>query len=453
MAVARWLDSSEADTWDSRVEDVEPEVKFRDPRLQRQIKVVDLLSHNTGMTTSGLYRGSRTSMLIEPEHYIHLINDQVAFRPDDTDFYYNNLGYKLAGLILEKHIKDWSSLVKEWFVNPWNMSRTFTGHPEPDESDVSEAFGVLRDGKQVTLSTSGDRPTSFAKASGGMFSCVKDLLEAYVHVMNAVQDPTAQSSVIKQAHKLFEPRTAIRRDSEDLGHYCMGLVSLMLPGRMGYTGTNCHLLPVGESMPTIGKGVKPTRVFYHQGAGTGALAAMAIVPDLDTVVVVLSNTFGLNDCPDWVLQLVVDKMLGGELSEEQLLTLANSTRQRNLDKHVSVESQLPRDKARLSPDRLASYAGTYWNTGKYFKIEVALENEQLHWTFQGRQEDTFSLYHLEGDSFHWLGPRDEMASCGFLLPKEEHYWKVEFDVRAGAVAGLWWVHDKHNKDAGYFEKG
>lgn len=424
-------------------------VQFGDKKLRGQVKIVDLLSHNTGMTKSGCYRGSTTSMLIDEGLHMNFISDQVAYKHKDTNFYYNNLGYKLAGNILERRCKKtWSALVQENFLEPWQLHRTFAEHPGPGVDDVSEAYNILDTGGPVKLSSSGSRGTSFAKASGGMYSCVEDLLTAYGHVMNAIKDPAAESSVIKQAGKLFSPHTAI---VSGYGDYCLGLVKVNLPGKMGYVGINRELMPNTEPMPTIGDPRSPTQVYYHQGSGAGALAAMAILPEYDTVIVVLSNTLALNDCPDWVLQLVLSKIVGGP-SDAEFINYATATRENNLGKCRMLKQKLDNGSGPPPSLELASYRGFYRNEKGYFTIYVDVEDDKLTWTKQGTLGEKFPLYHYQGDCFHWLGERNEMAARGIWIPKEEHYWLVQFHVENGKVNHLTWLHDPHNEKAGEFLK-
>lgn len=71
-------------------------------------------------------------------------------------------------------------------------------------------------------------------------------------------------------------------------------------------------------MPRIGNPKHPTPIHNHQGVGTGALAAMESLADLDTVIVVLSNTLALNDCGYRMLRLILSKIVDGPLVEKVL---------------------------------------------------------------------------------------------------------------------------------------
>ncbi|KAB5518847.1 beta-lactamase/transpeptidase-like protein [Coniochaeta sp. 2T2.1] len=477
MCVARWLAkvSDHTDiTWDTCVEDVEPKVNFRGGSLRRQVKIIDLLSHNTGMTKSGCYRGGSTGMLIDEKDYVAFINDQAAYRPANTEFYYNNLGYKHAGHILDQNnqgrkshcLSGWSDILKRGYLLPWRMYDTSTEYPGSDGAyaleenhDIADGYHMLETGEPVKLEApSADGGTGFAHASGGMYSCAEDLLGAYMKVKRAIQGrDDAPVEIRDPDKKLFTPQTPIEAG---YGDYCLGLVKVEFPGRMGYIGLSKDLM-TDKQMPVIGNSKHPLSVYYHQGSGTRGLAGMAIVPDLDTVVVVLSNTLALNDCADWVLQLVMSTMLGGPASQD-FIKHATITKENNIRKHRMVRNTLNNGSKKPSSfNDLASCRGIYTSAGGYLDIEVEAEHGKLYWTkHRKRSWDTpapdrverFQLYHYEGDTFHWLGPRREMAARGIWVPKEEHYWVVTFHVEDGNVKGLTWLHDPHNPRSGKFKR-
>lgn len=49
---------------------------------------------------------------------------------------------------------------------------------------------------------------------------------------------------------------------------------------------------------------------------------MAILLELDIVIVVSSNTLGLFDLPDLVLQLLINKIMGGGVTDDDFINVA-----------------------------------------------------------------------------------------------------------------------------------
>jgi hypothetical protein len=62
-------------------------------------------------------------------------------------------------------------------------------------------------------------------------------------------------------------------------------------------------------MPVVGKGAPSQLVIYHQGSLPGALAAVILIPDTESAIVILTNSLSLNDTPDWIGQLILEEVL------------------------------------------------------------------------------------------------------------------------------------------------
>lgn len=88
-------------------------------------------------------------------------------------------------------------------------------------------------------------------------------------------------------------------------HWGWGRVQL--PGKMGQLELNPYLMPNG--MPVIGKGDSPQLIIFHQGSLPGALSIVILLPDTESIIVILTNALALNDIPDWVGQLVLEELL------------------------------------------------------------------------------------------------------------------------------------------------
>ena len=78
--------------------------------------------------------------------------------------------------------------------------------------------------------------------------------------------------------------------------YGYGWARIQLPGPMGNIGCNPPLMPDG--MPVVGKGGPSRLIIYQQGSLPGALAAVKLIPDTESAIVVLTNSLGLNDTAD-----------------------------------------------------------------------------------------------------------------------------------------------------------
>ena len=88
-----------------------------------------------------------------------------------------------------------------------------------------------------------------------------------------------------------------------------------------------------------------------------------------------------------------------------------------------------------SPRSLADYVGTYWDPIHIFQIEVTLEEQTLHWSFQDLESEKFRLDHYELDIFTWLRPSNELAARGRWVDQGVPFWKVDFKASANGHIG------------------
>lgn len=68
------------------------------------------------------------------------------------------------------------------------LKRTFSRAPPAGTENVSKAYNTLDDLSPVEIHPPRTGDNSFGGASGGMFTCVKDLLTLYKALMAAAND-------------------------------------------------------------------------------------------------------------------------------------------------------------------------------------------------------------------------------------------------------------------------
>ena len=165
--------------------------------------------------------------------------------------------------------------------------------------------------------------------------------------------------------------------------YGFGCARVQLPATMGDIGCNPPLMPDG--MPVVGKGVSSQLVLYHQGSLPGALTAVMLIPETETVIVVLTNTLALNDVADWVGQLVLEAVLDVPKDQRNdYISAAETSRATTAKWYATITEELLREqKNGTSPRDLQDYVGTYWDSAHLFKIVVTEESGKLYWVFQG----------------------------------------------------------------------
>ena len=174
--------------------------------------------------------------------------------------------------------------------------------------------------------------------------------------------------------------------------YGFGWVRVQLPGAMGDVGCNPPLMPGG--IPIVGKGAPSQLVLYHQGNLPGALSAVNLVPHTESAIVILSNSFTLNDTPDWIGQLVLEERLEVPHRNDYIKAASESVAENAKWYPTTFEELVAARKNGTSPKDLDAYVGTYWDDIHVFKIEVFVEKDKLYWKLQVLESEKFPLESL-----------------------------------------------------------
>jgi CubicO group peptidase (beta-lactamase class C family) len=439
--------------WDTLVKDALPTFRSSDEMLQNHLTVTDLLSHRSGMAwADNLVIGTENNILISGKDGMAHINSQPRLLPFRGQFSYNNLPFDLAGYLIE-HLsgQSWSEFVQTRILDPLGLDRTFLKPPPPDAENVTTCYNALDDATAVPVPGPKAGSDGFAGPSGGMWSCARDLTRLYTTFSDSFGHQSASgatstsSSPFKQVAALTSAKIAMDQPSRNELSYACGWARAQLPNRLGQIGLNPGLLPGG--MPVVGKGTQSQLLLFHQGSLVGALCAVMMLPDTDTIIIVLSNALALNDVADWAAQLVLEEVLGVPVEQRvDFVKFAGEAVTENLKWYPAIAKSLnDAQQPGTLPRDLGEYVGTYWSDSRAFRVVVTLESGKLSWAFQGLQSEKFQLNHHENDSFTWLLPRNELSRRGRWVGSDQgpDFWKAEFQATpsGGGIESLLWAHD------------
>jgi len=434
-------------TWDTRVKDILPDFEIQDNIIRNYTTVADLLCHRTGMSWGdNYYIGTENNIIIPGKDGMKYLSNQDPLLPFRGQFQYNNLPYELAGYVIERLSRvTYSDFVTSRLTHPIGMPRTSLKTPQAGTDNVATCYNVLDDGTPTPVPCVKAGDHGFGGSSGGIRTCVKDLLKLYGVFLATANDQFAHGSTstkdspLKQVSHLMSAKMPMSQPTRSETSYAFGWARVQLPGRLGDIGCNPGLMPHG--MPIVGKGAPSQLVIYHQGSLPGALAAVLLLPDNETAIVVLTNTLALNDTPDWVAQLVLEELL--EVPDRNdYVAAAKTSVAENAKWYSSTAEELTKNrKADTSPKNLEDYTGTYWDAIHVIKIEISLEDGTLYWALQGLPSEKFSLDHYEHDTFTWLQPRNELAKRGRWVDQGAEFWNLRFECKDGYIERLFGVHD------------
>ena len=457
--------------WTTPVHDILDELHRPSPLSDAKLSVLDILSHQTGVAwADALYLQSNNNILLPKKDCIRTFNCLPIVKPPRSTFMYNNHAYNIAGLIVEKLSgKDNGTFVKERIFDPLQMTRTYTEQPR-DDSNVALPYNILLDKSPFRIPFSGCSDKSMMFAGQSVRSSLGDLLRLYAEYMRPMQhlkdrlseedisqpraapsgEPVAKppqehlrtcQPIFKQMANIVAPR--ITRGAEGLLEqtYALGWNRTQLPGKFDF-GWNSGLV---ASLPIVGS--HGTLAIWHGGNMPGTTAAVCLLPEKATAIVVLQNSLGLCDAADWTCQLLVDTILAGKPLHDYVALTSESV--------INGGNRMNKVADRLESERilgtqhraLAAYTGRYYNAlGNWF-INVGICDGELYLEFQGREDERYTLRHYHYDIFVWNLDYDETVKrAQYCRPFD--YYKIEFEPGISVdqntdnpMTSIRWRHD------------
>ena len=296
--------------WDTPIHTILPEFGKDHGEVGKMMTIVDLLSHRSGMISPDtFFFQDYNAVLLQKGQEVKTFNygnRKGSFR---DSYVYNNFGYAVAGLVVEKlsGMKFGSYLTTKIF-NPLCLQRTTTSGMS-DDDNIGKCYCVLENRELCPVPPPKVTKEKALEGAAGVKSTVNDLLRLYKNFMQACNtqiqleststkySPFKQCATLIKAHSFMEGAT-LRENA-----YGLGWVRCQLPGVLGKQGINARLQ---MDLPVIGAGGASRLCLYHEGLMPGSSTNVYTFPETMTAVVVLQSGVALNDCPDWISHLLIE---------------------------------------------------------------------------------------------------------------------------------------------------
>ncbi|GAB3493624.1 serine hydrolase [Spirosoma knui] len=372
-------------SWDDLVLNYLPDFQLYDPAVTRELRVRDLLIHNTGVGNADFLWASMQISSDEILRRMRMIRPTYSFR---SSFIYQNIMYLAAGKIIEKVSgMPWDKFVRVRIFEPLGMRRTQALFRDVTDGNRAKPHIDINDTIRVVKSLTEEGLVDAVGPAGSVWSCPDDLTAW----MQCMLDSGRYNGkrLLKPATwaELFKPQTVV---------------------------TDAQFYPTQQltkpTWKTYGLGwfqhdYRGHRVNFHTGSLTGMIAIHGQLPDQKLAVYVQSNLdhaelrhalmyrafdeFALGVNHDWSAEF---RQLYGGLKQQAKLAdrKADSTRVEN------TRPALP----------LTAYVGTYTDP-LYGKADVTLKGGKLQLSFNkvisGRLDHWhFDTFRLVYDQF-WNG--------------------------------------------------
>lgn len=255
--------------WTDKVINHIPEFKMYNDYVTSNFNIQDLLTHRSGL---GLGVGD---LMFFPDGSDFTIQDVVTsfqyFKPVSafrTQFDYDNLLYMVAGEVIARSSgMSYELFVQKRIIEPLQMNNTFVGYLQKDNSNLATPHSS----ESGTIKTIDRYDIGMADAAGGIFSNVADMSKWMIVHLNKGMYGT----------DLNTPLFSLKN------HYEMWKIHTVLETNQN-PRYNSHFNGYGLGWEL--KDVAGKFKVSHTGAVPGMLSIVAMYPDLNLGIVILTNT-------------------------------------------------------------------------------------------------------------------------------------------------------------------
>ena len=355
-----------------------PELEFYNDDMNNGIIIKDLMRHKTGLPRhDGAWyffpSYDKDSLILRLKHH-------EPFTGLRQQWYYNNFGFLLQGVITEKLSgKSWEENIEEKFFKPLGMNRSKTTISGMKESS-NKAYGYTLDADRNIEKTDYYDIAGMSPA-GSINSSVNDMSQWLITWINKG----------KYKDQQIIPEDYIKEAMSSQAVVASGVPSDELP--------NVHFVNYGYGW--FLHSYKGHYMVEHGGNIDGFSASVGFYPSDKIGVVVLANQNG-SAVPSLVRNTVADYMLNVEKTEWA------KKHKEDLEEALEAQDKVMEDKetsnvknTRPSHAKL-DYTGFYENAG-YGKFEVTVENDSLMTTLN---DEKIFINHFHYDTFELIDYSD-----------------------------------------------
>ena len=381
-AIAILVDEGKA-SWDDLVIDHLPDFRLSDPYVTRDLRIRDLMSHN-----SGLLRGDRIWYASgrSREEVLHQVRHQPLTFPLRSTFQYNNTTWIAAGEVIEELSGvTWDDFVAQRIFEPLGMTRSTTLlGPLAEMENVAQPHLLDPEGDLRAVPY---RNIDNAGPAGSINSSVVQMAQwVRLHLGSAGEYEGARVVSEEALLETHTPQMVMRR---------------VAPWAWFWPESDFLNYGLGWFLTDY----RDVKTVSHGGNIDGMTALVAMVPERNYGFVLLINLNGANFFASALVHRLIDRIEGGEQLPWSERMLARW--QEVLEEERNAVQEVEESRVADAPPSLAlaAYAGTYANK-MYGEIVVSERDGGLRARFGEGFEGTLEHWHYDTFRAHW----DDAAS-------------------------------------------
>jgi CubicO group peptidase (beta-lactamase class C family) len=320
-----------------------PEVRMAPPLDASKVTLRKLLSHSSGILNNAIVYRTAFTGEHDPKLLVSLLNSST---PGKNEFRYDNLGYVVASLVIERVTgKPWQKALDELVFTPLGMNHTSAYMSEAQKWPMAEPHQINRKGEVEVLSFR--KNDQMMHAAGGIVTTPSDLAR-WLSANIKREGGRIPRAAFEEAQKLQAPVIIERGAFKSSGY-----------------GFGWYLTDY-----------KGERAYFHSGGFEGWQSAYSFLPDRKIGVGLMTNASGpaarvLQLVTEFINDRLLDKPVDGAAMIE---SIKNNLAKGRAAMLAEVEKRSQRSWTLLHSNE--AYVGRYENP-LYGTMKIAVDNTHL----------------------------------------------------------------------------
>ena len=223
--------------WTTPVHEILPGLQSTSDFITKEMTVVDVLSHSTGLATSTeWWYGSDGVLLLHKNQTLPYFNALKQVGSLRSRYDYNNWNYALLGEIIEKlSAQSYGSFIKEKILGPLGMDRTSVSHIFNSDDNLALPYAILEDLSPHKLPIPRSEDGKIMAPAQAIQSITNDLLKYTQGLLYGYHDQMKSGAsstpemVLKHVVKQLGGHISRGAPSMLQKAYCLGLHRHQLP--------------------------------------------------------------------------------------------------------------------------------------------------------------------------------------------------------------------------------
>ena len=384
MSLAMLVDQGKL-KWDDPATKYLPGFQLFDPYSTRELTVMDLVTHRSGLTRGDLLWYASDHDRKEVLRRVRFLKPSWSLR---ARFGYQNIMFLAAGEVIPSVTgKSWDDFLRERIFNPLGMTSTSTSIKAfAGATNIATPHGKIEDKVQAIAWRNIDN----IAPAGSINSNVRDMAQ---WVRLNLGDGTYEKQRLLSANSLKEmqtPQTIVR-----------------LEGPRGALYPEAHFLTYG--LGWFLSDYRGRKLVEHGGAIDGMRAEVALMPEEKLGLVILTNLNGTT-LPQALMFKIVDFYLNAPQRDWSSELLKVEKSQESIARAAEKKAEAERVSGTSPSLALGKYAGTF-QSDMYGETKVSFENDKLVIRFGPNFVGDLTHWHYDTFRVTW---RDSVLGKGFV---------------------------------------